>query len=63
MSLNVGDIVRVNNNDAGMTMIYKAEVIHTPRGEGDLWGFKDCTCGNEIYTSERITVYVLERTP
>lgn len=57
MSIEVGDIVQVNKDDACMNWIARAEVIHVPRGEGDLWGFRDLDKGTEVYTNEKFTIY------
>lgn len=59
--LKVGDRVRLNKDDAGMNWINDAEVIATPMGEGDLWGFRNLANGQEVYTSEKFTAYVVKR--
>ena len=61
MSLNVGDIVKLNKDDAGLNWIDRAEVIHTPRGEGDAWGFRALDTGTEVYTLEKWTAYVQQK--
>lgn len=63
MGLRIGDIVQLNKDDACMNWIARAEVISTPAGEGDLWGFRDTATGKEVYTSEKFTAYVLTRAP
>jgi hypothetical protein len=55
--IELGDVVQVNKDDAGMNWIRRAEVIQMPRGEGDLWGFKDLDSNTEIYTNEKFTIY------
>lgn len=57
MSIQVGDVVQVNKDDACMNFIKRAEVLNVPRGEGDGWAFLDLDTKTEIWTSERITVY------
>ena len=55
--IGVGDTGRVNKDDACMTLIDRAQVIQTPCGEGDVWGFLDLKTGKEIFTNERFTFY------
>lgn len=56
--IEVGDIVQVNINSAGMTLMSKAEVLYVPCATGDCWGFKDLTRdGQEVWTSEPLTIY------
>ncbi len=55
-ALQVGDRVQVNKDDQAMNLILNAEIIHTPRGEGDVWGFRCLDTGVEIFTNERITM-------
>lgn len=62
MSLKVGDIVQLNKDDAGMNWIMRAVVLQTPAGPGDVWGFRNVDTGQEVYTNEPFTAYVLERT-
>jgi hypothetical protein len=38
-----------------------AVVIHVPRAEGDPWGFRNLETGEEVYTSEKFTVYIKQR--
>jgi hypothetical protein len=57
--LQVGDRVALNKEDQCVNWIRRAEVIQTPRGEGDLWGFRNLETGQEVYTSERFTAYKL----
>lgn len=61
MSLNAGDIVKLNKDDAGMNWIDRAEVIHAPRDKGDPWGFRNLDTGAEVYTLETFTAYVIQR--
>ena len=61
-NLVVGDKVQVNKDDAGMNWIPNAEVIYTPSGEGDVWGFRDLDTGTEIYTLEKWTAYKRQAT-
>lgn len=55
--IEIGDVVQVNKDDAGINWISRAEVIHKPQGDGDLWGFRDLDKGTEIFTNERFTIY------
>lgn len=55
--INEGDTGMVNKDDAGMNLIRRAEVIKTPCGEGDVWGFRDLDSGREIFTTEKFTFY------
>lgn len=55
--MEVGDTGMVNKDDAAMNWIRRAEVIKTPAGEGDVWGFKDLDSGREIFTNEHFTFY------
>ena len=60
-SIEVGDIVHINCNNAMITISTKAEVLHKPCATGDSWQFKDISNnsllnGNIIYISEGITI-------
>jgi putative protein kinase ArgK-like GTPase of G3E family len=55
--IEIGDVVQVNKDDACMNWIKRAEVIQMPRGEGDLWGFRDLDTSTEIFTNEKFTIY------
>lgn len=57
MAIEIGDTGMVNKDDQARNWIRRAVVIHTPRGEGDMWGFRDLESGCDIYTSERFTFY------
>lgn len=57
MSINKGDIVHVNIETGGQTLGARVEVLCTPSGPGDFWGFRDPKAGREIWTSEPITIY------
>jgi hypothetical protein len=61
--LQVGDVVRLNKDDACMNWIARAEVIKTPQGEGDPWGFRNLDTGDEVYTLEKWTAYKRGATP
>lgn len=63
MSLKIGDIVKLNKDDAGINWMNRAVVIQYPAGPGDVWGFRNVDSGQEVYTSETFTAYVLERAP
>lgn len=56
-AINVGDTGVVNKDDIGMTWIRHAEVIKTPQGEGDVWGFRDLDRNRDVFTTERFTFY------
>lgn len=55
--VNVGDCGMVNKEDAGINWIPNAEVIKTPSGEGDVWGFRNLDTGTYVFTTERFTFY------
>ena len=55
--LTEGDVGMLNKDDAGMTLMRRAEVIRVPSAEGDVWGFCDLDTGNEIFTNEKFTFY------
>jgi len=57
MGLKVGDLVKVNKDDAAMNWIQRAQVIQVPAGEGDVWGFLNLDTGEEVYTLETWTAY------
>lgn len=56
MSIEIGDLVSVNKDDACMNLILRAKVLHVPVATGDSWGFLDLDSQNEIWTTERITI-------
>ncbi len=51
-----GDIVKVDCNNAQITISFKAEILHIPVATGDSWRFKDIKTNNLIYCSEGITI-------
>ena len=55
--LTEGDVGMLNKDDAGMTLIRRAEVIRVPSAEGEVWGFRDLDSGKEIFTNEKFTFY------
>ena len=57
MAIEIGDTGMVNKEDQARNWIVRAEVIHTPRGDGDVWGFLNLETGAEIFTNERFTFY------
>lgn len=57
MSINVGDTGMVNKDDQGINWIRRAEVIQTPAGPGDVWGFRNLDTGAEVFTNETFTFY------
>lgn len=52
-----GDVGILNKEDAGITLMRRAEVIKVPSAEGDVWGFRDLDTGKEIFTNEKFTFY------
>lgn len=59
--IEVGDMVIVNINGAGMTLIDRARVEHVPCATGDSWIFKDVLAGGLYYVSEGCTIRLLEK--
>lgn len=59
----VGDTGILNKDDSARTLIRRAQVIKTPSGEGDVWGFRNLDDGAEIFTNERFTFYRDATTP
>ncbi|HEY0684678.1 MAG TPA: hypothetical protein VGD45_20245 [Steroidobacter sp.] len=57
MSINKGDIVTVNMEASATTLGAHVEVVCTPNGPGDFWGFRDTKTAKEFWTSEPITIY------
>jgi hypothetical protein len=55
--IEVGDIVTVNKDDIGLTLLRSAEILNKPRDVGDPWGFRNTETNGEVWTTERITVY------
>lgn len=61
--VNVGDTGRLNRDEDCINIIKRAEVIKTPQGEGDVWGFRCLDTGNEMFTSERFTFWRDKKEP
>lgn len=60
--LEIGDIVNVNINNAQITVLSKAEILHIPCATGDSWIFKNVDDDNSsIYISEGCTITYLDR--
>lgn len=57
MSIEIGDIVQVNRDEAAMNLILRAQVLNVPRATGDAWGFLDLSNGCEVWTTETLTIY------
>lgn len=55
--LEVGDVVQLNKDDAGINWINRAEVIQVPNAEGVPWGFRDLDKGCDVFTLEKWTAY------
>ena len=51
-----GDVVRVNFNNAQVTLCESATVLYTPCATGDSWIFKDNKTGEIHYVSEGCTI-------
>lgn len=56
-----GDIVRVNMNQAQITLLSRARVCYTPCSDADYWHFEDLNTGEVVNTNERITITLLEK--
>lgn len=54
--LEIGDIVKVDCNNAQITLAFKAEVLHIPGATGDSWRFLNLLTNELIYVSEGITI-------
>lgn len=56
-----GDTVRVDFNNAQVTLCYSATVLYKPQATGDSWIFKDDETGFVHHVSEGCTVVQLKR--
>jgi hypothetical protein len=56
-----GDIVQVNKDDACLNVMMRGMVLNRPKAEGDCWEFKDLKTGQLWLTTEKITVFLLEK--
>ena len=56
-----GDTVRVNINNAHMTLSHKAKVHRIPAATGDSWVFEDLETGEAHYVSEGCTITKLKK--
>lgn len=56
MKIEIGDFVRVNFNNAQITLTPKARVRYKPVATGDSWIFQDVETGDVHYVSEGCTV-------
>lgn len=52
----VGDVVRVDFNNAPLTLCHRAEVLYVPCATGDSWHFRNLDTGAIHYVSEGCTV-------
>ena len=59
-TIEVGDIVSVNFNNAQYTLSPRAIVLKTPAATGDSWVFKDLKTKEVHYVSEGCTITKLE---
>ena len=63
-SIQVGDIVRVDFNNAKTTLCFNATVLGYPYGVGDSWAFKsneEANKGTVFFVSEGCTITRLEK--
>ena len=51
-----GDIVRVDFNNAQITLCHRAIVLYIPCAVGDSWHFEDMDTGNIHYVNESCTI-------
>ena len=58
--IEIGNIVRVDFNNAQFTLSSKAIVEYKPCATGDSWIFKDVDTDNIYYVSEGCTLTLLE---
>lgn len=59
--IEIGDIVRVNFNNAMTTLCHRARVIYIPTDHGDSWIFDDLDKDGFHYVSEPCTVTLLKK--
>ena len=59
-SIQEGDIVSVNFNNAQYTLCNRAKVLHTPSATGDSWYFQDVETKQEWAVSEGCTITLIE---
>lgn len=59
-SIQEGDIVCVNFNNAQYTLCSRAKVLHTPSATGDSWYFQDMETKKEWAVSEGCTITLIE---
>lgn len=55
-----GDLVRVNFNNAQITLCESAKVLYKPQATGDSWIFEDVFDGTIHYVSEGCTITKLK---
>lgn len=62
-TIEAGDIVGINFNNAGYTLTRAAEVLYIPVATGDSWIFKDLDCNPPKihYISEGCTITLMEK--
>lgn len=59
--IEVSDRVKVRIIGMGYTLSSDAEVLNVPRATGESWGFKDVHTGEIMYTTEGVTIFLLEK--
>lgn len=59
--IEIGDTVRVNFNNAQITLFHRAYVKHKPLYPGDSWVFYDLDKDETHYVSEPCTITLLEK--
>jgi len=59
--IELGDIVKVNFNNAHFTLCAKAIVKRIPQATGDSWIFQDCKTDEIHYVSEGCTITLIEK--
>lgn len=61
-TINKGDVVRIDFNNAQRTLCLNATVLFTPLNEGDSWVFKSNIDNTIFYVSEACTITKLPKT-
>ena len=54
--IRVGDVVRVDFNNAQNTLCYRAIVLNIPCAVGESWHFEELDTGNIHYVNEGCTI-------
>jgi hypothetical protein len=61
MKIAIGDIVKINFNNAQITLCERAKVQYIPCATGDSWIFVDCETEQTHYVSEGCTITLIEK--